>query len=427
MKFCKRYSMDSLSVSGQEDQTGSIFMAHDGALHDLSMVNIVGAFVDTVRQLFTGIPNQVMIERLNNELENRVEIITLDNSSNNKKFHISKMGKNSGYRYKLQNNELGLIILFGSYYKDLQQDGSHLKFELSPHFIQQNGTQDLWDILAGKAGLVHYFLYDADPSGVAVHLAADYQGYDLPCNFLQNFKTYSRSIKTFDGLSEVHMDGIATAICSYGSEEKNKNFLIGKATSMQLCLYDKGREIVVSDKVDYYKHEWSVFSMGSYDETLPVRRAELRLYHEVVRQIGRGMDLNFNAFPDIVPYLTDLWRYGISRNRLDIDQNEHVNPFWQMLIQDVTFLHPAQGITVVRKKKQGIASIEKNLTQILGNMISIFARQGYTAKQLHSQLKILHFYPMLKAYYKQRGKGEKDIYEYLELQLEKRRLIGKAA
>ena len=94
-------------------------------------LQIVGTFVDTFRQLFRG--------RVNPDLFTDIEFSL---SLNEKTFQLKgvdwllgKSGKNSGYQYRLQNNELGLVILFKQYHAKADTPASHLKIECSPWFL----------------------------------------------------------------------------------------------------------------------------------------------------------------------------------------------------------------------------------------------------------------------------------------------------
>jgi len=356
MKFNQRFSLESLSLGSEEDQSGLLF-ANGDQIVDLSGVNIVGASVDTVRQLFHGVPKASFIKKLEQHVENKDEFVrlTANDLVNDDRWHFSRMGKTGGYRYKLQNNAVGLVVLFGSWYGKIDQEGSHLKIELSPHFISQRTVQEIWEYLHGDfVGLSRIFLEEPEAKGVAVHLACDYQGFNLPVDFIQNFITSSRTVRVFDGIASLDLSDFCDAIASYGASDQGKNYLIGKPLGIQMAIYDKSYEIVKSDKVDYFSEEWNIYSLGAYDDTQTVRRIEARLHHTVIREIGLGLGLVFEAFNQVADYLTDLWRYALERNRLMIngDARGYLNPFWQLLMQDVIFKVPAQGVKISRKKKR---------------------------------------------------------------------------
>lgn len=432
MKLNDRFSSESLFLGTDVDPSGSVFINEYG-ITDLSSVNVVGASVDTVRQLFYGVPKASFIRKLEEHVEMKDEYIRLTANIcvNDDRWHFSRMGKTGGYRYKMQNNAVGIVVLFGSWYGKIDQEGSHLKIELSPHFISQRTTAEIWEYLHGEfVGLSRIFLDDPLPKGVAIHLACDYQGFNLPVDFIRKFITSSRTIRAYDGIASLDLSDFTEAIASYGGDDQGKNYLIGKPLGIQMAIYDKSYEMVKSDKVDYFHEEWNVYSLGSYDNTQTVRRIEARLHHTIIREIGLGMGLEFEAFNQVADFLTDLWRYALERNRLMIDGDPrgYVNPFWQLLMQDVIFKVPAQGVKITRKKKEAVDPISRNITSVIGNLVSIMARRSdCTVRHVMRQIHNLHIWPEIQAYYRSRGLDNDAIREQIKQGLERRRLVGKAA
>lgn len=310
MKYNPRFSLESLSRGADEDQTGLMFV-NNGEITDLSGVNVVGASVDTVRQLFHGVPKASFIKKLEQHVEMKDEFVrlTANDQVNDDRWHFARMGKTGGYRYKLQNNAVGIVILFGSWYGKIDHEGSHLKIELSPRFISQRTVPQIWEYLHGDfVGLSRIFLEEPVAKGVAVHLACDYQGFNLPVDFVRNLVTASRTIRAYDGIASIDLTDFTDAVGTYGREGQAKDYLIGKPIAVQMALYDKSYEIIKSDKVDYCQEEWNVYSLGTYDSTQPVRRIEARLHHTVIREIGLGLGLEFEGFNQVADHLTDLWR-----------------------------------------------------------------------------------------------------------------------
>ncbi len=432
MNLNQRFSLESLALGSDEDQKGLLFAAN-ADITDLSSVSIVGASVDTVRQLFYGVPKASFIRKLEEHVEMKDEYIRLTANIcvNDDRWHFSRMGKTGGYRYKMQNNAVGIVVLFGSWYGKMDQEGSHLKIELSPHFISQRSTAEVWEYLHGDfVGLSRIFLEEPVPKGVAIHLACDYQGFNLPVDFIQKFITSSRTVRVFDGIASLDLSDFCDAIASYGASDQGKNYLIGKPLGIQTALYDKSYEMVKSDKVDYFHEEWNVYTLGAYDETQSVRRIEARLHHTVIREIGLGLGLEFEGFNQVADHLTDLWRYALERNRLmtDGDPRGYINPFWQLLMQDVIFKVPAQGVKISRKKKEAVDPISRNITSVIGNLVSIMARRNdCTVRHVMRQIHNLHIFPEIQAYYRSRGKDDNDLRDQIREGLERRRLVGKAA
>jgi hypothetical protein len=422
-KLSDRYSLTSLATTGLPDSNGKLFMGNFGTV-DLSAVDIVGSSIDTVRQLFFGKPLAETVQKF--ETFESGEIV--DFSHPGYKWHFSKMGKVARYRFKLQNNELGIIILFGSYYEELTKPGQHLKIELSPKLISQCNPQTIWDILHSSVlGLSHSFLLDPEPRGVAIHMAVDWQGYQIPGDFLQNFTTRSTTVRTFDGISELDLSGISEATVSYGKKVALRNYMIGKASGLQTVIYNKSVEIVKSDKKDYFHDQWGIQSKGAHMPDYPVYRLENRLHHSVIREIGHFLGVELESFEQVVPYLTDIWRYALDRNRFDI-RKAHIHPLWQLFYEDVQFFLPSESRKISRKKKESVDPLAKNIALVLGNFISIQARYSEnTAKRVMAQIRMLPFYTKIVDYYLFRGLSESDIFEAVEKGLALRRLIGKAA
>ncbi|MDD2661653.1 MAG: hypothetical protein PHY54_18535 [Methylococcales bacterium] len=426
MKTSIRYSLESLTLHQTDDQ-GRLFTNAYG-IQDLTPVNIVGSSVDTVRQLFYGKPKTTLIDKLEQHAKAGESIISLSDTIGSQKWHFTRMGKVSRYRYKLQNNDEGIVILFCSFFAKIEHPGQHLKIELSPHFITQRSVQKIWQRLHGQLGLSQNFLEDAEPKGCAIHLACDYQGFRLPDDFLFKFSTRSRIIRSYDGMGSIDLSDLSDVVATYGSKTQTKDYLIGKVASMQFAAYDKSYEIIKHDKKDYFHREWNIYTLGEFDEKQTVRRIEARFHHSIIREIGLGMGKEFESFEEIAPYLTDIWRFGLEKNRLNLDdRHEHLHPFWQLLMEDVVFTVPATGLTICRKKKQSSEPIAKNLGLAVGNMLTIWSRQGFTVKQVMQQLRLLSFYPQLLDYYKSRRLTESDLREYVDKSLSLRRLIGKAA
>lgn len=81
----------------------------------------------------------------------------------------------------------------------------------------------------------------------------------------------------------------------------------------------------------------------------------------------------------------------------------------------------------LEKKKQSLDPVARNFAHIIGNIISVCARNGFTTSRVMSQLRLLHFYPEIISYYRSRGLSESDLRLAVEKGLLSRRLIGKAA
>jgi len=419
-KYSDRYSPKSFETS-ETDPLGKIFINDTGNITDLTKINIVGTSVDTVRQLYFGLPSMECIDHLEHLCLTKSNIT---NEILHGVWHLSHMGKAARYRFKIQNNDLGFVILFGSYFSRLDQEAQHLKIELSPKYIAANSPSDIQNEMNA---ISQYFLTTSKPKGCAVHLACDVQGWEVPQDFINRFTTYSRTIKQFDGLSEIDLGDFSNSAVKYGGKSAITNYTIGRPAALQMCIYDKSQEIKISDKVDFCHNEWRIYSLGTFIPLDPVKRIEARFHHNVIREVGNGISEELESFEQVAEHLTDIWRYALTRNRLD-ESLTTIDPFWQLIQEDCEFYAPTTGLYVKRAKKNDVSAIGRNFTAILGNLISVMARnREHTAKTVMYQLKKLAIFEDMLRYYHTRDINEADLYELVDKSLSLRRLTGKAA
>ena len=129
---------DQIRVDHQfkESATGRVFFDQKTAkITDLTKVRLLRCGVDTVRQLYRG-----MI---------RPEIMALFEKPGTlvdfagQRWHSGRVGRDSGYQYKLQNADLGIILLVKNFNAKLDCIGPHLKIEVSPHAIDSLSPERL--------------------------------------------------------------------------------------------------------------------------------------------------------------------------------------------------------------------------------------------------------------------------------------------
>ena len=120
----------------KETPNGRVFFdSTTTRITDLSGVRLLHCGVDTVRQLYRG-----MI---------RPEIMALFDKPGTlvdfagQRWHSGRVGKDSGYQYKLQNADLGIILLVKNFNAKLDNIGPHLKIEVSPHAIDSLSPERL--------------------------------------------------------------------------------------------------------------------------------------------------------------------------------------------------------------------------------------------------------------------------------------------
>src|SRR5690554_7734534 len=99
------------------------------------------------------------------------EVLTLFQEPNILEFagytwHACRVGRDSGYQYKLQNSDLGLILLIKNFNQHQADIGSHLKIEVYPHFLSANDAEKVQNTLDSLADKV---LDDWSHNYCAVH------------------------------------------------------------------------------------------------------------------------------------------------------------------------------------------------------------------------------------------------------------------
>ena len=409
-----RCSLASL-LEGQNDARGRIFLTPERPV-DLSKVRILHSGVDTVRQLYKGTLNEHLLAEISGHyLKGFQSIMTFLG----REWVVGSGGK-SGYRYRLQNNEYGLILLIGSRYADLTKEGAHLKIECSPTFLKDISAASVQETLDEIAAVL---LHAPEPTGVALHLAIDVQGWQPPKDFEQRLTTRSKRRMDHIGLDRLEVAGGET-IQRYG---QNESYLFGLPTSVQFSLYRKDLEALKRDKLDWWESIWrqcgDELCEPYYDPAKAVWRLEWRFHHNTIAQIQREKGERFTTYADVAPVLTNILRYGMDLFRLD-HSGTYVDPFWQLLAEDVQVLGECDTFVVRRVYKTPARGNERNLAMAFGNLISLYARYGYNARTVIKHLKGSGLWKELCLYWGLRGRDPQAV---VAKALALRRYVGKAA
>ncbi|MDX1756961.1 MAG: hypothetical protein R3175_12935, partial [Marinobacter sp.] len=336
-------------------------------------------------------------------------------------------GRRGGFKYILQNREYGLTILLQNFYAESDSQGTHVKIETSPRWLYERSSDQINDELT-EWGL--FFLKGIKPVGIALHLAVDFQGWEPPQDLPQHFVTRARTVSVHNGLSDLSFDGITGSTVN----GRGETYTFGKANSLQTCLYDKTKEIDVSDKRAFMEGIWECavnensFPDTCYNPDLPVWRLEVRFHHRIVNEISQGTPgmKSIYTFADAVKHLTGLWQYALNGNRYE-HKREWVHPIWTKLRDDISFGHPAPSLTYKRVKKEPGCGNEKNVSLAFGNLLSIYARNRFNTRQAWDCLKRSGLWEDLCNYYRRRDIKENELYQLVEDGLVKRRLLSKVA
>jgi hypothetical protein len=373
--------------------------------------------VDTIRQLYRGTPRADFLAALDEALSSGGGHLV--GGPMGWGWHVRKMGKASGYRYSLQNRDQGVIVLVGSYYAALDRDGAHCKIELSPGAIAVRGHQQITELLNTVAAEV---LGVSKPSGVAVHLAMDVQGWQPPSDLRERFVTRAKRVVSFQAPDSATFQGLDNLAVHYGED---RGWLFGAASALQLAIYNKSVEIVKSDKEDYFRDAWGAYTFGQWDQEATVWRVESRCHHNVVRELGLSLGQVVEQWKDVYPLLGDLWAYALRANRLEEDGE--ISAIWEYLVTGWDFGLPARGHALKRKKKDSVGAIGRNIGILLGNLVSLVARQGGGAVQVLRDLRRLSIWREVEAHYRSCGHTDQSLREKIEDSLRGRLLCSKWA
>ncbi len=399
-------------LTGLEDRYGRLFVDPGTAkLTDLSSVRLLGCRVDTVRQLYRGrIRPDVMLKL---EQGGIVEFAGHE-------WHAGRVGRDSGYQFKLQNADLGFVLLLKNFNVKIDVIGPHLKIEVSPHAIQSCTPEVLqgWlDRFASEA------LEHVEANQCAVHLALDVQGWKPPADLIDRLLCRARTRRDLSGIKEVHYDGEAV---SYG---RGQSFLFGSAAGIQLAIYDKTLQAYSIDKLDYWKARWAELDNPfdpadsmNYDPDAPVWRVELRFHHTIVQQFADGSEvagqtLDSCTFAELAPHLDGLFQYGLESFRLPSSKGVF-DAFWTLMRQDVRVSVPVESLAgqtyYKRHYKTSRGFSGKNVELFLGNFVSLLARERTSAEKAFASLQTWECWPAIRDHYADKDMGERDIYRHIQ-------------
>lgn len=439
LKKWERHSFHSLTQGDQGDPRGNLFLSHKGQV-DLTPMQILLTSVDTVRQLYLGTLDQDKLNKVIDCYNSHEHYIHSDGT-----IYAVGGAMAGGYKYRLQNNELGVIILMKHKFHEPDSKASHIKIEASPKLIQSKDPLELQQYLDSIAA---FWLNNPEPAGCAVHMAADVQGWQPREDFLSRFVCRSKRITNSSGISDFSVETGEIASV-YG---RGQSMLFGTARGLQCAIYNKTREALARDKLDFWETLWNRQGgedpySPAYDKNEPVWRIEVRFHQSVIREYAQGtLDktgrydwLNVKTgelvgtshellrFIDIVPHLSGLWRHATMCFRLDTTKGQLIDPAWQKLNDDCTFFDTEHQLDYRRIRKTPGQGSEKNIALALGNLISIYARQRFTENNALHCLEKSGIWGEICAYYRRRGLEPEGIKELVRKKLIERRILGKAS
>lgn len=396
-----------------ESSEGRIFMdPSNGRFADLSGVRLLRCGVDTVRQLYNGmIRPEVMA--LFDEPEDLVNFAGY-------KWAKGRIGRDSGYQYRLQNADMGLILLIKNHNVKLENIGPHLKIEVSPHALDGADPKILQGVMDDLAAGV---LSACEVNQCAVHIALDVQGWTPPVDFVDRMHCRSRRVRQISGIDRIEYDGNASV---YG---RGETFMFGSATGLQMCLYNKTLQARATDKLDYWESVWASLNGDPFGDGEPafnpleiVWRIEFRYHHSIVQQFSEGSTMSSGevigcrTYEGLCPHLQGLWQYACDNYKL-ISREGIFDAFWSLISLDTKVQVEADPLierTEYRryyKTAQGFSG--KNCEMFLGQFASLIARERIPPKKALEVGRTLPFWHVIEDHYTAKGYSTRDLEKHV--------------
>lgn len=396
-----------------ESSEGRIFMdPSNGRFADLSGVRLLRCGVDTVRQLYNGmIRAEVMA--LFDEPEDLVNFAGY-------KWAKGRIGRDSGYQYRLQNADMGLILLIKNHNVKLENIGPHLKIEVSPHTLDGADPKILQGVMDDLAAGV---LSACEVNQCAVHIALDVQGWTPPVDFVDRMHCRSRRVRQISGIDRIEYDGNASV---YG---RGETFMFGSANGLQMCLYNKTLQARATDKLDYWESVWASLNGDPFGDGEPafnpletVWRIEFRYHHSIVQQFSEGSTMTSGevigcrTYEGLCPHLQGLWQYACDNYKL-ISREGIFDAFWSLISLDTKVqveVDPLIERTEYRryyKTAQGFSG--KNCEMFLGQFASLIARERIPPKKALEVGRTLPFWHVIEDHYTAKGYSTRDLEKHV--------------
>ena len=407
-------------LTGLEDSRSRLFVDPGTArIADLSNVRLLHCGVDTVRQLYRGLIRpevMALFEKPGVMVEFAGEF-----------WHTGRVGRDSGYQYKLQNADLGFILLIKNFNAKLEQIGPHLKIEVSPHAIDALSPERLQERMDYYAAAV---MTNRERNQCAVHLALDLQGWTPPADLTARMHCRARANRDISGIKEIQWTMEAA---TYG---RGQSFLFGSAGGVQLGIYNKTLQARSHDKLDYWESVWrrrDSFDLAdpvNYDPNADVWRVELRYHHSIIQQfasgsvdVKTGKAIETDSYAAFSAHLDGLWRYGLGQFKL-LARPGYFEPIWTLMRDDVRVDVAVDSLIddteYKRYYKTSRGFSGKNVELFMGNFVSLLARERVGAKTAFDRLKEWECWPVIRDHYAAKDMSERDLYKHIKALLQER-------
>lgn len=396
-----------------ESPVGRLFMdPANGRFTDLSGVRLLRCGVDTVRQLYNGLIRPEVLA-LFEQRDDLVEFAGYE-------WLKGRIGRDSGYQYRLQNADLGLILLIKNHNVKAENVGPHLKIEVSPHALDGADPGILQGVLDDLAAGV---LKGCETNQCAVHIALDVQGWTPPADLVDRMHCRSRRVRQISGIDRIEFDGNASV---YG---RGETYMFGSASGLQLCIYNKTLQARTTDKLDYWHSVWSglngdPFGEGesAYNPMETVWRLEFRYHHSIIQQFSEGSTLasgeviGCRTYAGLCPHLQGLWEYACDSFRV-LSRAGIFDAFWSLIMHDAKVrietdpLIDRADYRRYYKTAKGFSG--RNCEMFLGQFISLIARERIPAKKAIESARRLEFWHVIEDHYLAKGWTRRDFERHI--------------
>ena len=432
MKPLERYELSDDQSKTFIGDKGLLFVhPRYGKVADLYEDNfqIVGTYVDTLRQLFRGRMNEDFLTDCEHSIslgEKTLPFLGLD-------WLIGKSSKSSGYQFRLQNNQLGVIIFFKMFHSKADSESSHLKIECSPWFLDSRSPKKVDQFLAKIARKI---LVCPEAHYPAIHLAVDMQGWKPDNNLSERMLCRSRRVAQYNGIDKAEYN-VSEVSCIY---DRSQSFKFGATGAVQLAIYNKTIQARTVDKFDYMEHKWHESTKteegsSGYDPDQDVFRVEVRFHHSVIQQFALGtcnkdtgeIGVKMHTYSDIINHIQALWQYGLKSFKLRYNSN-YIDPIWTILQDDIVFKFPESSYTdnlhYKRYYKKATSFSGKNYQLVLGNFLSSCARKSLEFKTVLKELQNMIIWQDIALHYENNQTTEHQLIERLRESYQQRILMG---
>jgi len=413
---------DQIRVNENFEETASgrlFFDTKSARITDLSKVRLLRCGVDTVRQLYRGL--------IRPEVMALFEVPGAMVEFAGHVWHSGRVGRDSGYQYKLQNADLGFVLLIKNFNAKLENIGPHLKIEVSPHAIDALSPERLQERMDFYASAV---MTHVERNQCAVHLALDLQGWEPPADLVARLHCRARTHRDISGIKEIQW---ATKSSVYGRGETS---MFGSAGGVQLCIYNKTEQARATDKLDFWESIWRLRDSfdgsdpDNYNPAQDVWRVELRYHHSVVQQFASGSidvktgePIGTDSFAAFSAHLDGLWRYGLGQFKL-LHRPGQYEPIWTLIRDDVRVDVPVDSLVEETEYKRYYKTSRgfsgKNVELFLGNFVSLLARERVGARTAFDRLKEWECWPVIRDHYAAKDMSERDLYKHIKNLLQER-------